>query len=227
MNNKILIVLVSCILFFYFGCKKKEAPIHATNENIETPQVEVPYTIIKEEKLGTIKTMIDVRLKSEVNEDTLKKIAKELRNKGRSHFQRVFINYYLPDMEVGKGAWALSHFNPDLEVEIIGLSKDEKAELFEKPSSYEGNLIGRWLDNSPYSGGIVTISKTADNLIIYKKYSDGSESVENLIEKTVNGQKRWIEEGNTFGEYYLLNKDGSLSIYDPDGLYLTLKSVEK
>lgn len=52
------------------------------------------------------------------------------------------------------------------------------------------------------------------------------ESEKNLIEKTVNGQKRWNEEGNTFGEYYLLNKDGSLSIYDPDGLYLTFKSVK-
>lgn len=216
MKSKISIVLVSCIIIICFGCEKKE-----------TPQVEVPYTIIKEEKLGTIKTMIDIRLESEMNEDTLRKIARELRSEGRSQFTRVFINYYLPDMEVGAGAWALSHFNPDLEVEIIGLSKDEKAELFNKPSSYEGTLIGKWLDTSPYSGGIITISKNADNLKIYKKYSDGSESEKKLIEKIVNGQKRWNEEGNTFGEYYLLNKDGSLSIYDPDGLYLTFKSVEK
>jgi len=28
----------------------------------------------------------------------------------------------LPGMEVGKGAWALSHFNPNLEVQILGFT---------------------------------------------------------------------------------------------------------
>jgi len=211
MKSKISIILMIFILICFVDCGTKET------------QAEIQYTIINEEKLLSIKTMIDIRLESEVNEDTLIKIANELKRDGRSHFQRIFINYYLPEMEVGKGAWALSHFNPDLEVDIIGLSKDEKAELLEKTSSYEGNTIGRWLD---YSVGIFTISKNADNLKIYKKYSDGSESVENLLQKMVNGQKHWIEENNTFGEYYLLNNDGSLSIYDTEGLVMTMKRVK-
>lgn len=211
------------ILICFVDCGTKETQNDAISEKSKTPRAEIQYTIINEEKLESIKTMIDIRLESEVNEDTLIKIANELKRDGRSNFQRIFINYYLPEMEVGKGAWALSHFNPDLEVDIIGLSKNEKAELLEKTSSYEGNTIGRWLD---YSVGIFTISKNADNLKIYKKYSDGSENVENLLEKMVNGQKHWIEENNTFGEYYLLNNDGSLSIYDTEGLVMTMKRVK-
>lgn len=226
MKSKISIILMIFILICFVDCGTKETQNDAISEKSKTPHAEIQYTIINEEKLESIKTMIDIRLESEVNEDTLIKIANELKRDGRSHFQRIFINYYLPEMEVGKGAWALSHFNPDLEVDIIGLSKDEKAELLEKTSSYEGNTIGRWLDNSPYSGGIVTISKNADNLKIYKKYSDGSESVKNLLEKMVNGQKHLIEENNTFGEYYLLNNDGSLSIYDTEGLVMTMKRVK-
>jgi hypothetical protein len=55
------------------------------------------YTIINEETLTDIKTMIDIRLNSEVNEETLYKIANELREDGRRKYQRVFICYYLPD----------------------------------------------------------------------------------------------------------------------------------
>ena len=226
MRNKASIIIMVSFLICLISCGTKETQDAVGSEKSKTPHAEIQYTIINEEKLESIKTMIDIRLESEVNEDTLIKIANELKRNGRSHFQRIFINYYLPKMEVGKGAWALSHFNPDLEVDIIGISKYEKAKLLEKTSSYEGNIIGRWLDNSPYSGGIVTISKNADNLKIYKKYSDGSESVKNLLEKMVNGQKHWIEKNNTFGEYYLLNNDGSLSIYDTEGLVLTMKRLK-
>ena len=90
------------------------------------------YTIIKEEKLSDIKTMIDVRLTSEVDKEILTKIANEIRKDGRGNFDRIFINYYLPEMEMGMGAWAISHFNPDLEVQIMGLTQEEKTQLLEE-----------------------------------------------------------------------------------------------
>ena len=83
---------------------------------------EIQYTIINEEKFLNIKTSLDIRLEFEVNKETITKIANELRKDGRRNYQRVFINYYLPGMEVGKGAWALSHFNPNLEVQILGFT---------------------------------------------------------------------------------------------------------
>jgi hypothetical protein len=41
---------------------------------------------------------------------------------GGKKYERVYICYYLPGMEVDAGAWATGHFNPDLEVRIFGTS---------------------------------------------------------------------------------------------------------
>ena len=180
------------------------------------------YTIINEETLLDIKTMIDIRLNSEVNEEILYKIANELRGDGRRKYQRVFICYYLPDMEVGTGAWATSHFNPDLDVKILGLSKKEKSQLLEETASSKANIFGRWIDDSPFVAGVYVITKKGNIFELSIKFKDGSEMTSKLIEKNVGGQKRWMEEDNDFGEYYVLNEDGTLSQYDNEGLIKTL-----
>jgi len=196
------------------------------SEKLKISSNEIQYKIINEEKMGNIKISLDIRLESEVNKETIIKIANELRKDGRKNYQRLFINYYLPGMEVGKGAWALSHFNPNLEVQILGLTKEEKKQLLKKTTLSESNLIGRWIDQTPYVGGIITISRNANILELAIKYKDGSEASKKLIEKIVNGQKRWIEEDNVFGEYYVLNNDGNLSIYDAEGLIKTLPKTK-
>ena len=215
-------------LIGFFSCGTKETQDAISSEKLKIPSNEIQYTIINEEKMGNIKTSIDVRLESEVNKETIIKIANELRKDGRRNYQRVFINYYLPGMEVGSGAWALSHYNPELEVEILGLTEDEKTRLLEKTSLSESNLIGRWIDDTPYLGRVITISRNANTseLSIQSLYKDGSEGSKKLIEKIVNGQKHWVEEGNVFGEYYFLNNDGNLSIYDAEGLYKTLPKIK-
>lgn len=189
---------------------------------------EIQYTIINEEKYLDIKTSIDIRLKSEVDEETITQIAKELEKERRGKYKRIFINYYLEGMKVGEGAYALSHFNPNLEVQIMGFTKEEKTQLLKKTSLSESNLIGRWIDDSPYSGKVITISRDANTLelSIKSSYKDGSEGSKKLMEKIVNGQKRWIEEGNVFGEYYVLNNDGNLSIYDAKDLIKTYPKIK-
>jgi len=197
-------------------------------EKLKIPSNEIQYTIINEEKYLDIKTSIDVRLKSEVDEQTITQIAKELEKERRGKYKRIFINYYLEGMKVGEGAYALSHFNPNLEVQILGFTKEEKTQLLEKTSLSESNLIGRWIDDTPYLGRVITISKNANTseLSIQSLYKDGSEGSKKLIEKIVNGQKHWVEEGNVFGEYYFLNNDGNLSIYDAEGLYKTFPKIK-
>jgi hypothetical protein len=63
----------------------------------------------------------DVCLKSEEAVRALTAISSRLyrRYRGRK-YERVFICYYLPGMEVGAGAWATGHFNPELEVKVLG-----------------------------------------------------------------------------------------------------------
>jgi len=224
----IIFIIMGSFLIGFFSCGTKETQDVISSEKLKIPSNEIQYTIINEEKYLDIKTSIDVRLKSEVDEQTITQIAKELEKERRGKYKRIFINYYLEGMKVGEGAYALSHFNPNLEVQIMGLTREEKTQLLEKTSLSESNLIGRWIDDTPYLGRVITISRNANTLelSIQSLYKDGSEGSKKLIEKIVNGQKHWVEEGNVFGEYYFLNNDGNLSIYDAEGLYKTLPKIK-
>lgn len=72
---------------------------------------------------------------------------------------RYFILYYLPDMKIGSGAWATSHFNPSLSVNIQGISDRDQAKMTCNPLP-KGVLVGKWFDNRPY---------VENTMIIYKK----------------------------------------------------------
>ena len=113
---------------------------------------DVTYSIIKDERMDRIKRCLDVRLSRKVSKDVLQNIALELKDSAGVSFQRTFICYYLPGMKVGEGAWAITHFNPTLEVSILGptVEDDRRAARLKWP--VEGTLLGRWLD--PRLGGM-------------------------------------------------------------------------
>jgi len=77
------------------------------------------YSIVKESSFHHYKRSLSIRLNGEVSEDTLRAIALELKAKETKAFERTFICYYLPNMKVDSGAWATTHFNPDLEVRFM------------------------------------------------------------------------------------------------------------
>lgn len=82
------------------------------------------YTILKDESMSTIKRSVDVRLKEKVSEEDLRIIAQEIRAMKGAH-DRTFIVYYLPGDQVGAGGWAMTHFNPDLQVRVLGTPLEE------------------------------------------------------------------------------------------------------
>ena len=88
---------------------------------------DITYTVINETKLPRIKRSVDIRLNRPVSEATLTTIAAEIKSSDSGDYERTFIGYYLPEMQVGAGCWATSHYNPDLDVQILGLSADAAA----------------------------------------------------------------------------------------------------
>ena len=73
------------------------------------------YEIINDTNIPDIKRSVDVRLKKVIGAEGLATMAQEIK---QGQYQRTFIAYYLPNMEVGKGAWATTHFNPTLEIKF-------------------------------------------------------------------------------------------------------------
>ena len=65
---------------------------------------------------------LDVRLNQKVSQDVLRAIALELKSNDSRQYDRTFIVYYLPAMNVDSGGWATTNFNPTLDVRILGLT---------------------------------------------------------------------------------------------------------
>ena len=77
---------------------------------------DVSYTIVSSAVTPGFKRTLDIRLNRKVPEEVLRTIATQLKNSDEHTYERTFIMYYLPGMEVGSLAWATSHFDPDLQV---------------------------------------------------------------------------------------------------------------
>lgn len=188
--------------------------------------IDVNYEIIKKDTLGSIKCSLDVRINKKVSKEVLRSLAIDLKNAQHQSYDRIFINYYLPDMEVGHGSWATSHFNPDLKVVIQGLTAEEESKLkaggAQKSS---GNIVGMWLNDSPYMGHKITILKENGKFWMVREYKDGSSGKYELIKATKSGKDSYTEKGNQHGEYYLVDGAGNLSSYDPYGLIDTYQSI--
>ena len=187
----------------------------------------VNYTVIEKSNLGSIKSSIDVRLEKRVTGAFIRKLALKLREAETVKYERMFITYYLPGMTPGSGAWATSHFNPNLEVKILGTTIAEEKALRVESKDSSGGVIGKWLDESPYVGAIYTFLRSNGKIIMVRKSKDGSSSEREMIQKRQSGLLRFEEKvGRRQGEYFLVERNGNLSIYDNIGLIVTMRSVK-
>ncbi len=216
-----LIILFSIICFF-------EVNITAGNNEV--------FQIIKDYKRPNIKRSVDVRIQKRISTTQLKSIAMQIKESDRQSYSRTFILYWLPNQVVDSGAWATTHFNPELEVRILELSLEEYENLVKSAIKITKNeLIGQWYEY--FSSRIVTIYKKGKKVVLHFQYNDGSNS-ETEVKLTHTKQGIRIDEikGNSFykgtkigdlifdtmtniarGEFYLVNKNNYLESWDSDG----------
>lgn len=196
----------------------------------EAPAIpkDVTYTIIETHKIPGIKRSLDVRLNRRVSEGVLRSIAMELKSSDPATYERTFIVYLLPDMKVGAGAWATTHFNPNLEVRILGLTVEQEQRLRTETRPASRVVVGSWLDESAAgTANKVTIFREGGKLFMERKYPDGSSGKQEMIEKRVAGGMRFEKKaGSQFGEYYLIDRQGNLQCLDRDGQVWVAGKVE-
>lgn len=177
------------------------------------------YTIIKEIRNENLKKVnIDIRLNEEVNEVGLEEIALGLKEE-RKNFKMLWIFYYLPDHGIGNGAWATTHFSPELNIEILGATKGDK-EAMDK-IEVTGDIINTWYDNDAMMPNRIYLIKEHNKLymkILYPKNSltEASEIINEVTDRN-NGDLTRYDYKNNHGEYYLLERNGNLGIYDSKG----------
>ncbi len=183
------------------------------------------FEIIEDNSKRNIKRSVTVRLKSKVSKEVLSQIAKKIKNGNGNFYERTFILYYLPEMEIGAGAWATTHFNPTLKINVIGLTLKEEKRLKNSAKNSNRNEIGSWVTES--LPGILTIYKKEMSYFLEWRFNDGSKLNRELIKKSSPRGIRFERKNKFRGEYYIVNNINNLESWDEMGLISTSKSISK
>jgi hypothetical protein len=212
--------LPSIILLLVLGLF---VPLFVSAEHFQ----DVNYKIIEKNNLGTVKGNIIIGLEKKVTKEFLLKLALNLKESQPRKYEKLFIEYYLPGMTPGSGAWATSNFNPTLEAKILGTTIEEEKILNAGSKISSDEIIGEWIDESPYVGSKYTLNKKNGKIIMVRKFKDGSSSEKEMIQKNQSGRLRFEEKkGNDHQEYYLIEKNGDLGVYDSAGLISKIGAIK-
>lgn len=196
------------------------------------------YTIISDDALGQHKRTVEVSLPDRVTVAELTAIAKEIKSLDRGSYERTFISYELagtPD-DVGM-AYAISHFRDDLEVNFMGLSRDEmnlvwsNIEKFE-PLNISGDVVGRWI-NFGSSSSVTVIERDGDvyrsHEIYPKDYTNdlGWAPISDTYRVDVDDDSIRLMKSYAEGEWYRLYPDGELRFQSDLGSDLQLPKLDR
>ncbi len=182
-------------------------------ESLENEEVPFQYTIERQnfdKKMS--KASFDIRLKNRISKNNIKVIADRIKF-DNPNYDKYFILYYLPDMKIGSGAWATSHYTPDLFIDIIGISADE-AKGISKIEKLGDETIGSWFDSRAGIESMMTIYKEGKVYKWRKTYSD--KSFEDII---LTRNKNTFRYDNGYGEFLKIESDGKLGLYSSNGRY--------
>lgn len=220
-RNSLYIVAIF-VWFAWLGAAQAESDQSA----VAIPS-DVTYSIISESEFRHFKRSIDVRLNKKVSEEVLRAIAWKLKKLEGKKYDRTFIAYILPDMKVGSGAWATTHFDPDLEVQILGLTSEEEEKMTQEAMSQSRDIVGIWLDDRPYVGSTLTIYRENGKLYLKMRHKDGSGSTDEMTESHSAIGTRLVEkDGNPHGEYFILDSKEDLHAGGNEGLFLKYKKLQ-
>lgn len=189
-----------------------------------TLPADLSYRILEQTLTPPIKQSFDVELSRRATEDELRVLA-DIIGENRRSFERTFILYYMPGQKLDAGAWASSHFNPNLEIRIMGFTDEQEAQATKKASSTAsggGSILGRW--QSEFPPCVYTIQESGGQTFLVQAFNDGSGSRHVLRTGTSNRGRRFDDTESRFEEFYVINSDGDLEIWDSDGLIDTVRA---
>ncbi len=117
-------------------------------------------------------------------------------------------------MKDGSGAWATSHFDPELKIDIIGATPKEEAAANATADKVEGEIVGKWHEEQ-YTSANYVIFRKDNKTFVRTIFKNGQTSDEELkCKKGSNGIRYDYKEGEMYGEYFILKNSGELQFYN-------------
>ena len=237
-------------VFIIYMANKNYKSFDNKNNSLKNIKLNDDYSIIKIETIPGIKASIDVRLKREFYKSEIEELAYILKNQLNQDYENIFICYYMPGMKVGNGAWATSHFNPDLDIfmtskfyddtikkEEIDTTKTKIAFQKFKDKNRSAKIIGNWYEGN---GLIIIFYKKRKKYYLIEIKTENpiiGKPVELLIRKSGTNIKYIIKDLlypkdmenvkliGDYTDYYKIERNGDLSLYDKIGLIERYKKL--
>lgn len=211
-------IFILAFLLLQYACLSDKT---STSQSQAAEKIAVPeFSILsKELEKGIGKASFDILLANKVTEAELEQIAENIKNSNPG-YEKYFIGYYLPDMPVEGAAWATSHYNPTLLINIQGISQEDEDNL-KNPDLPEGEIIGKWFDNRPYVENTMIIYQSNGTYKLRQIYKDGSFGDKELQKQ---GDKFTYE--NDFGEFLKIESSGKLGYYSENERFALIDKVE-
>lgn len=218
LEGDIMKKLLSFMIIVYLSIFLTKPVVAAFFQGIE-------YTVINKSTLKNRKCTLNIRLEKKVQKELLENFAVFLKNAEKNQYEIMFINYYLPGMALGSGAWATSHFNPTLQVNIWGATTEEENMLIGNTKRDSHQIIGKWFDD--LMGAKYTLLKRNGKIIMTYEFKDGS-SLEKVMDQTREAGKLRFEAqaGTRFGEYFIIERNGDLGAYDKVGFIRKMRPIK-
>ena len=188
----------------------------------------VVLDVVTDVTFSTVKRSLDVRLGRRFTESHLKEFAEFLRKLDSRQYQRTFIMFYLPEMKIDSGAWATAIYQPELQIRIIGSTKEQYDKLqVSAPSDVAEKRIGRWLDGRAGLDCKMELVMRGDLIQMRYTYKDGSNSAESVESvASTSGQRVTRVSRKSRGEFYVINGEGDLEFWDAEGRFYVAKKMD-
>lgn len=216
MKNIVLIftalILVSCDNSMIGKYKKEQLP---TDFN---------YSITEDKSNNALeKNQLTIEINKKITIGQIATLAEKL-YKSKPEQRRFYIFYNLKGVD-NNGAWATSHFDPELEIQILG-STEEQDNKTANVTDINGDIIGKWRSESSLMGAVLVLFKDSNGKINMKiTFKDGS-SMTNEISEEIKNSVKILNDGNSHGEYYIIEQNGNLGMYGSNGKFDEAKIIK-
>ncbi len=207
--------------FLYYSNSSKEdnkmeqTDCISTKYQKESLPEDLIWEIIKDESDANLdKNQLTIEVNQKLTEGQIATLAEIIYN-SKPKRNRFYIWYHIKNINQSV-AWAMSHYDPDLEIIFNGSTIKEDEEI-EKQNQVEGDIIGTWKSEVSLMGGLLIMYTNEDQYHLKMIFKDGSKMNEKLTKK---GKSKFLI-NNSHGEYYIINKKGDLDMYDNSGKFDT------